>query len=67
MLLNTQLIKYKEHVSILTDYLRCEAIDIAVITKTWLTDSDMDAIWMEPNGFQKDVYQISVINRISMK
>ena len=57
-----QSIKNKE--DLLTDYLRCEAIDIAVITETWLTDSDMDAIWMKSNGFKKDGYQISVINRI---
>ena len=38
------------------DYLRCEAIYTAVITETWLTDIDMDAIWMESNGFKKDGY-----------
>ena len=51
MLLNTQSIKNKE--DLLTDYLRCEAIDIAVITEMWLTNSDADAIWMESNGLKK--------------
>ena len=65
MLLNTQSIKNKW--DLLTDYLICEAIDIAVITETWLTDSDMDAVWIESNGLEKDVYQSSLINRIGMK
>ena len=65
MLLNTQSIKNKE--DFLNDYLRCEAIDIVVVTETWLTDSDMDTIWMESNGFKKDGYQISAINRIGKK
>ena len=65
MFLNTKSIKNKE--DLLTDYLRCEAIYIAVITETWLTNSHMDAIWMVPNGFKKDSYQISAINRIGMK
>ena len=45
----------------------CEAIDMATVTETWLTNSDMDAIWMESYGFIKDGYQISVINRIGKK
>ena len=53
MLMSTQSIKNNE--DLLTDYLRCDAIDIAVITETWLTDSDVDAIWMESNGFKKMV------------
>ena len=65
MLLNTQSIKNKEN--LLTDYLRCEAIDTAVITETWLTNSDMDAIWMESTEYKKDGYQVSTINRIDKK
>ena len=65
MLINTQPIKNKEN--LLADYLRCEAIDIVVITETWLTNSDMDAIWMESNEFKKDGYQVSAINRIGRK
>ena len=42
-------------------------MDIDVLIETWLSDSDMDTIWMESNGFKKDGYQISVINRIGMK
>ena len=42
MLLNTQSIKNKE--GLLTDYMRCEAIDMASVTETWLTNNDMDAI-----------------------
>ena len=62
ILLNTQSIKNKE--DLLTDSLQC---DIAVITETWLNDSAMDAIWMESNGFKKDGYQISAINKIGKK
>ena len=57
----------KNKEDLLTYYLRCEATDIAVIIETWLTDSDMDAIWVESNGLKKDGYQISAINRIGMK
>ena len=52
---------------LLTDYLRCEAIDIEVITETWLTNSVIDAIWMKSNEFKKDGYQVSAINRIGKK
>ena len=54
MLLNTQSIKHKEN--LLPDYLRCEVIDIAAITETWLTNSKMDGIWMESNEFKKEGY-----------
>ena len=49
---------------LLNDYMRCEAIDMAIVTETWLTNSEMDVIWMESNGFIKDGYQISAVNRI---
>ena len=57
----------KNKKDLLTDYLRCEAIDIAVRTETWLTNSDMDAIWMESNGFNKDGYQISAKRELVRK
>ena len=53
MLLNTQSIKNKE--DLLNDNLRCQAIDIAVVTETWLTDIDTDAIWMKSDGLKKMV------------
>ena len=62
MLLNTQSIKNKE--DLLSDYMRNEAIDMTISTETWLTDQDRDVIWMELNGFVKDGYQISAINRV---
>ena len=65
MLLNTQLIRNKD--DLLNDYIRCEAIDMAIVTETWLTNSEMDAVWMESNGFVKDGYQISAVNRIDKK
>ena len=46
MLLNTQSIKSKE--DLLTDYLRCEAIDIMVITETGLPT----VIWMQSGWSQ---------------
>ena len=46
MLLNTQTIKHKEH--LLPDYLRCEAIDIAVITVIW-----MESGWSQMNSKKK--------------
>ena len=46
----------KNKENLLADYLRCEAIEIAVITETWLTNSVIGAIWMESNKFKKDGY-----------
>ena len=60
-----QLIKYKA--DLLTDYMRDKAIDIAIVTETWLTNSGIDTIQKESNGFVKDGYQISVVNRIGKK
>ena len=65
MLLNTQSIKNKE--DLLTSYMRNEAIHMTVATETWLTNHDMDVIWMESNRFVKDEYQISAINRVGKK
>ena len=65
MLLNTQSKRNKE--DLLTDYMRNEAIDMTIATETWLTDHNRDAIWMESNGFMKDGYQISAINRVGKK
>ena len=59
MLLITQSIKNKE--DLLTDYVINEAAE------TWLTNHVRDAIWMELNGFVKDGYQISAINRVGKK
>ena len=48
MLFNTQSIKNKEN--LLTEYLRCEAINIAVITETWLTNRTwMQSGWSQMN------------------
>ena len=47
--------------------MRCEATDMAIVTETWLTNSEMESIWMESNGFVKDYYQISTINRTGRK
>ena len=65
MLLNTQSIKNKE--DLLTYYIRNEAIDMTIATETWLTNHDREVIWMESNGFVKDEYQISAINRVGKK
>ena len=54
MLLNTQSIKNME--DLLTDYMRNEANIMTIATETWLTNHDRDVIWMELNGFVKDVY-----------
>ena len=47
--------------------MRNKAIDMTIATETWLTDHDRDAICMESNGFVKDGYQISAINRVGKK
>ena len=62
MLLNTQSIKNKDDL-----LMRCEAIDMAILTETWLTNSGIDTIWIESNGFVKDGYQTSLVNRIGKK
>ena len=65
MLPNTQFIKNKD--DLLNDYMGCEAIDMTIVTETWLTNSEMDSIWMESNGVVKDDYHISAVNRIGKK
>ena len=65
MLLNTQWIRNKD--DLLNDCMRFEAVDMAIVTETWLTNSEMDAIWIESNGFVNDGYQISLVNRIGKK
>ena len=47
--------------------MRSELIDVAIATKTWLTNTDRDVFWLESNGLVKDGYQISVRNRDDMK
>ena len=36
--------------------MRCEAIDVAIATETWLTNIDRDVVWMESNALVKDDY-----------
>ena len=62
---NTQSIGNKE--DILSDYVRREAIDIAIATETWLTDNDRDVVWLESNGFVTDRYLISMSNRVGWR
>ena len=47
--------------------MRCEATDMAIVTEIWLTNSEMDTICMESNGFIKDDYKMSALNRIGKK
>ena len=63
--MNTQSLRNKEDT--LSDYMRSEAIDLAIATETWLTNNDRDVVWLESNGFVKDGYQISVRNRVGKK
>ena len=44
--------------------MRREAIDIAIATETWLTNSNRDVVSLESNGFVRDGYLISVSNRV---
>ena len=60
MVLKTQSIKKED---LLADYLRSEAIDIVIVTETWLTNQDRDVIWIESNELVKDAYHISAVNR----
>ena len=61
LLLNTQSIRNKDDA--LCEYMRSEAIDIAMVTETWFTNSVRDVVWLESNELVKDGYQISVRNR----
>ena len=60
LLLNTQSIRNKDVA--LSEHMRSEAIDIAIVTETWVTNSVRDMVWLESNEFMKDGYQISVRN-----
>ena len=59
--MNMQSIRNKD--DILSEYMRSEAIDIAIATETWLSNSVRDVVWLESNELVKDGYQISVKNR----
>ena len=52
--MNTQSIRNKE--DRLSDYMRSEAIDVAIATETWLTNNDRNVVCLESNGFVKDEY-----------
>ena len=65
--MGTYVAEHPIKINYLTDYMKCETIDIAVVTETWLTNSGIDTIWIDSNGFAKDGYQISAVNRISKK
>ena len=65
LLMNTLSLRNKE--DILSDYMRSEAIDVAIATESWLTNNDRDVVWLELNGFVKDGYQISVRKRVGKK
>ena len=51
----------------LSDYMRREAINIAIATETWLTNNDRDVVWLESNGFVRDGYLISASNRVGRR
>ena len=59
--MNTQSIRNRD--DILSEYIRSEAIDIAIATETWLTNSVRDVVCLESKELVKDRYQISVRNR----
>ena len=61
LLMNTQSVRNKD--GIISEYMRCEATDIAIATETWLTNSVRDVVWLKSNELVKDGYQISVRNR----
>ena len=50
--MNTQSIRNKD--DILSEYMRSEAIDMAIATETWLTNSVRDVVWLESNKLVKD-------------
>ena len=57
-LMNTQSIRNRY--DILSEYMRSEAIDMAIATETQLTNNDRDVVWLESNRLVKDGYNISV-------
>ena len=61
-LLNARSIKGKD--SQLHHHLHSNKIDFAVITETWLSDGDMDKIWLESMDLNKLDYQFLLISKM---
>ena len=64
-LLNAQLIKIKE--LLLHGQLIHHAVDICILTETWLSENDSDRTWLQYTVLNKVPYQMFTSNRIGKK
>ena len=54
---NAQSIRNKE--ALILDHLLQHKVDLAVVTETWLTDTDRDKVWLQSSDVNKDIYSLS--------
>ena len=55
---NAQLIRNKE--ALILDHLLQYKVDLAMVTETWLTDTDRDKVWLQSSDVNKDIYSLSL-------
>ena len=54
---NAQSIRNKE--ALILDHLLQYKVDLAVVTETWLMDTDRDKVWLQSSDVNKDIYSLS--------
>ena len=54
---NAQSIRNKE--ALILDHLLHYKVDLAVVTETWLMDTDRDKVWLQSSDVNKDIYSLS--------
>ena len=55
---NVQSIRNKE--ALILDHLLQHKVDLAVVTETWLMDTDRDKVWLQSSDVNKDIYSLSL-------
>ena len=61
LVLNAQSIKCKD--DSIFDHLIKNLVNLAIITETWLKDTDTDKVWWESTPLNKGSYRMSISNR----
>ena len=61
LVLNAQSIKCKD--DYIFDHLIKNSVDLAIITETWLKDTDTDKVWWESTPLNNGSYRMSISNR----
>ena len=46
--------------ALILDHLLQHKVDLAVVTETWLMDTDRDKVWLQSSDVNKDIYSLSL-------